>query len=149
MDLSLLVMAGCALALVCVGVVALIAFFGVRFLAGTADAVLDDVAEDEYPVETRRRSRWQPLRPGTLEQGPVSAQSVQDDFEAQVMRRLQGEKPPQTPRPGAQDTLHSVLSDDPPRSGDLRSQRTRRRDHDDEPYYDDWDGGDLNPFDDG
>jgi hypothetical protein len=154
MDLGILALVGCVLSLVCVGLVAVAAFFGLRFFGGAAADLVRDLTDgtddDNTPIH-----RAPPKRKRAM--GPVRGQTAAaDDFDAQVRQRLQGSDPlnPQGlsgHHGSALSNAQNSTSDDPlgpPPGGDLRSQRTRRRDHDREPYYDDWDmDGDLDLFD--
>lgn len=148
MDGAILALVGCILSLICVGVLGIAAFYGIRLFGGAATGIIRDVvdtgSDDDVPVR-KRAPRRRIQRPQN-----VSNQAA-DDFESQVMKRLNNNNvlPPQG-LSGHHGSALDVAEDDgdpfgPPK--DLRSQRTRRRDHDDEPYYDDWDGGDFDLFD--
>lgn len=148
MDGAVLALVGCILSLICVGVLGVVAFYGIRVFGGTATSIIRDVvdtgSDDDIP-ERKRAPRRRIQRPQN-----VSNQAA-DDFESQVMKRLNNNDvlPPQGLSGHHGSALDAAEEDGdpfgPPK--DLRSQRTRRRDHDDEPYYDDWDGGDFDLFD--
>lgn len=148
MDGAVLVLVGCILSLICVGLLAIVAFYGIRFFGGAATDIIRDVVdtgdEDAMPIR-KRAPRPRVQRP----QAQARTQGV-DDFEAQVQQRLNNSNvlPPQG-LSGYHGSALDVANDEDPlgKPRDLRSQRTRRRDHDDEPIYDDWDGGDLDLFD--
>lgn len=149
MDLGLILASGCALSLVCLGLIALLAFVVVRFTGRTIGEIIGGDADEEN------------LGMGNIQSAPGGSRrsagsSLRDrarnlDFDAAIQRQ-QGRTPmPPDLRRSAGGTDFNAQSsgdrrdvppgfEEPPR-GNLRSQRTRRREDNVEIYDDE--GGDL------
>ena len=148
MDGAILILVGCILSLICVGVLGIVAFYGIRLFGGAATNIIRDVVDtgDDNEVPVRKRAPYRRIqRPEQV------SNQASDDFESQVMKRLNNNNvlPPQGLSGHHGSALDAADNEDDifGPAKDLRSQRTRRRDHDDEPIYDDWDGGDFDLFD--
>ncbi|QPC82335.1 hypothetical protein G4Y79_22050 [Phototrophicus methaneseepsis] len=142
MDIGILALVGCILSVICIGLLAIVAYFGVRFLGGTASNIIRDVVDSSQGEDAPVYSTGAPRKRAV---GPTRGRAVPaDEFEAQVRQRLQNDNllEPKGLSRHHGSALSAAQDEDPlgpTPQGDLRSQRTRRRDHDQEPYFDDWD----------